>query len=152
VPDVAAIDKNFAKRLASTMRRLTSNMPGEVDAAKQALLRILQSANKNTIFGVAERIENESNDKLSEAEMKDIFDAGVEQGKKLSAQARTQQAYPQMPSAYTMAMFCFQRMDRLDDKHHNFIEKMARTTRRYTPSSKQQAYLEDLYLQLGGGI
>jgi len=129
-------------------------MPEEADTAAQAVVRLLLGASKDETFGVAERIENESNGTLSDAEMKEIFDAGVEHGKKLGAQAQaqTQQAYPQMPSAYVMATYCFERMDRLDDKHHDFISKMARTARRYTPSPKQQAYLEDLYIQLGGSV
>ena len=154
MPDAATIDKNFAKRLAGTVRRLTSNVPNEVDMAAQAVARILRSASKDVIFGIAERIENESNGQLSDAEMKEIFDAGVAHGQKLSAQsqAQTQQAYPQMPSAHTMAMYCFERINRLDDKHHNFINKMVRTARRYTPSPKQQTYLEDLSIQLGGSV
>jgi hypothetical protein len=159
VPDAATIDKSFARKLAGTVRMLTSNKPGDVDAAKQALLRILQSASKDMIFGVAERIETDpaeiqANGHLNETELKQVFEAGVEHGKKLSAQAQaqTQQAYPQMPSAFTMAMYCLERIERLDDKHHDFIEKMARTSRRYTLSTRQQAYLEDLYLQLGGSI
>src|SRR5262245_65714205 len=111
-------------------------MPEEADTAAQAVVRLLLGASKDETFGVAERIENESNGKLSDTEMKEIFDAGVEHGKKLSAQAQaqTQQAYPQMPSAYAMAMFCFERMNRLDDKHHAFINDMVRTARRYPPS------------------
>jgi hypothetical protein len=154
VPNAATIDKNFAKRLASTVRRLTSNMPNEVDAAAQAVARILSGASKEVIFGIAERIENESNGKLNDDEMKEIFDAGVEHGKKLSAkvQAQTQQAQAQMPPAYDMAMYCFERINQLNSKHRDFIEKMVRTTRRWSPSLKQQAYLEDLYIQLGGSV
>jgi hypothetical protein len=159
VPDAATIDKSFARKLAGTVRLLTSNKSNEVDAARQALLRILQGASKDMIFGIAERIETDpaeiqANGHLNETELKQVFEAGVEHGKKLSAQtqAQTQQAYPQMPSAYTMAAYCFERMERLDDKHHEFVEKMMRYARRYTLSPKQQTYLEDLYLQLGGSI
>jgi hypothetical protein len=154
VPDAAVIDKNFAKRLAGTVRCLTSNMPNEAEAAARAVVRILSGADKDTIFGIAERIENESNGKLSDDEMQAIFDAGVKHGKALGAkmQAQTQQAHAQLPSAYEMAKFCFERMQRLDSKHHDFIEKMTRTTRRYQPSPKQQSYLEDLYVQLGGSV
>jgi len=154
VSDIAAIDRTFAKRLANTVRRMTSSNPNEAGEAAQAVARILSGASKDAIFAVAERIENESDGKLNDADMKEIFDAGVEHGKKLSAQtqAQTQQAYPQLPSPYTMAAYCFERMERLDDKHHEFVEKMMRYARRYTLSPKQQTYLEDLYLQLGGSI
>jgi hypothetical protein len=110
VPDATTIDKNFAKRLAGTVRRLNSNVPNEVDMAAQAVARILRGASKDVIFGIADRIENESNGQLSDAEMKEIFNAGVAHGQKLSAQsqAQTQQAYPQMPPAYTMAVYCFE--------------------------------------------
>ena len=152
--DAANIDRDFARRLAGTVRRLNSNVPNEVDMAAQAVARILRGASKNTIFGIADRIENESNGQLSDAEMKEIFNAGVAHGQKLSAQsqAQAQQAHPQMPSAFDMAMFCSQRKDRLAERHHDFIDKMMRTARRYTPSPKQQTYLEDLYIQLGGSV
>jgi hypothetical protein len=154
VPDATTIDKNLAKRIAGTVRRLTSSEPNEVNAAGLALVRILQGASKDAIFAVAERIENESNGKLSDDELQVVFDAGVKHGKTLAekkAQA-TQQASAQFPSAHAMAMFCYERMGRLDVKHHDFIDKMTRTTRRYTPSPKQQSYLEDLYIQLGGSV
>jgi len=154
VSDAATINKDFARRLAGTVRRLTSNMPEEVDTAAQAVARILRGASKDVIFGIAERIENESNGQLSDAEMKEIFNAGVAHGQKLSAQsqAQTQQALPQMPPAYTMAVYCFERINRLNEKHHDFINKMVHTARRYALSPRQQAYLEDLYIQLGGSI
>jgi len=154
VPNAATFNKDFAKRLANTVRRLTSNMPNEVDTAAQAVARILSGASRDTIFGIAERIENESNGKLNDAEMKEIFDAGVEHGKKLGAkvQAQTQQAQAKMPPAYDMATYCLERINQLNNKHHDFIEKMARTTRHWAPSPKQQAYLEDLYIQLGGSV
>jgi hypothetical protein len=120
----------------------------------KALERTLVNTSKDTIFAVAEHIENESDGKLSDNEMQEIFEAGVRHGKTLAekkAQA-TQQASAQFPSAHAMAMFCYQRMERLDVKHHDFIDKMTRTTRRYTPSPKQQTYLEDLYIQLGGSV
>jgi hypothetical protein len=103
---------------------------------------------------VAERIENESNGKLSDSEMQEIFEAGVQHGKKLAEKKvqATEQASAQFPSAHAMAMFCYERMGHLDQKHHDFIDKMTRTTRRYTPSPKQQTYLEDLYIQLGGSV
>src|SRR5215813_1631401 len=88
VSDIVTINKDFARRLASAVRRITSNMPEEADTAAQAVVRLLLGASKDETFGVAERIENESNGTLSDAEMKEIFDAGVEHGKKLGAQAQ----------------------------------------------------------------
>jgi hypothetical protein len=84
VPDGAIIDKSLAKKIAGAVRLLTSNKPGEVDAAVQGFVRLLQGADKDMIFAIAERIENESNGKLSDTEMKEIFDAGVEHGKSLA--------------------------------------------------------------------
>ena len=154
MPDAVTIDKDFARRLAGTVRQLTSDVPNQVDMAAQAVGRILRGASKDVIFGIAERIESESDGKLSDSEMQEIFDRGVQYGKTLAekkAQA-TQQASAQFPSAHAMAMFCYQRMEHLDEKHHDFISKMTRTTQRYTPSPKQQTYLEDLYIQLGGSV
>ena len=152
--DAVTIDRSLAKKIAGTVRLLSSNKPSEVTAAVEAFGRILVNAGNDVVFAVAERIENESNGKLSDNEMQEIFEAGVKHGKALGAkmQMQTQQAHAQLPSAYQMATFCFERMERLDEKHHDFISKMTRTARRYPLSPKQQTYLEDLYIQLGGSV
>jgi hypothetical protein len=154
VSDAATINKDFARRLAGTVRRLTSNMPEEVDTAAQAVARILRGASKDVIFGIAERIENESNGQLNDAEMKEIFDAGVAHGQKLSAQsqAQAQQAYPQMPSAFDMAVFCNKQMERLNDWERGFITNMVRWSRHGSLSPKRQSKLEDIYIKLGGSV
>jgi hypothetical protein len=155
VPDTVTIDKNFARKLAGTVRLLASNRPNEAAAAAQAFARILLGAGNDVIFGVAERIENESNGKLSDTEMKEIFDAGVEHGKKLGeqAQAQAQQAHVQMPSAYNMAMFCLEQIDRLSrEKDREFVRNMTFWSRRGPLSPKRQTWLEDLYVRLGGSV
>jgi hypothetical protein len=154
VPDAATIDTKLARKLASTVRLLASNKPNEVVAAAQALGRILQGTSTDVIFGIAERIENESNGKISDAEMKEIFDAGVAHGKKLGEQARAQaqQAHAQMPPAYTMANFCFERKDRMNDWEWEFITNILPWSRRGSLSPKQQNKLEDIYVRLGGSV
>jgi hypothetical protein len=156
VPDTVTIDKNFARKLAGTVRLLASNRPNEAAAAAQAFARILLGAGNDVIFGVAERIENESNGKLSDTEMKEIFDAGVEHGKKLGAQAQqaqAQQAQAQFPSGRAMAVYCFERMDRLHkDKDRDFVNHMMQWTRSRPLKPRQQTWLEDIYVRLGGSI
>jgi hypothetical protein len=155
VPDAATIDKNLAKRLANTVRRLTSDKPNEVAEAAKAFGRILQNAGNDVIFGIAERIENENNDKLSDVEMQEVFDAGVAHGKKLGAkmQAQTQQAYLQFPPAFTMATYCAQRKDQLHkDNERKFIDDMLYWARRGPLSPRRQTWLEDIYVRLGGSV
>jgi hypothetical protein len=153
VPDAAIIDTKLAKKIAGTVRLLTSNKSGDVDAAAQAFARILQRAGNDVIFAVAERIENESNGKLTDAEMQEIFDAGVVHGKKLGAQAQaqSQQAHAQLPSAYTMANFCFERQDRMNDWERKFIINILPWSRQGL-SPRRQSKLEDIYIRLGGSV
>jgi hypothetical protein len=63
-----------------------------------------------------------------------------------------QRIVPQFPSAADMAMYCYQRIDRLSDWEQEFITNMASWTRTRPLSLKQQAHLEKIYLKLGGRV
>jgi len=144
------LDKDLANKIATIIRLLASDKAGEAAAAAEALPRVLQSAGADVINGVAERVETDN--KLSETEMQEIFDAGVEAGLKRGGQeSRKNGGAPQFPSARDMAMHCYQHIDDLDsDWEREFVTNMASWTRRRPLSVKQQDKLETIYLKLGG--
>jgi hypothetical protein len=59
---------------------------------------------------------------------------------------------PQFPSAVDMAIYCYQRLDRLNEWESEFATNMVSWTRTKPLSLKQQAHLEKIYLKLGGRI
>jgi len=148
VTDLASI----SGRLATFIRLLGSDKDGEVVAAAHALVRTLQGIRAD-IHDVAARTEHSSNGALSEVEMKEIFDAGIKEGIRRGEQTRrTTYIAPQFPPAATMAMYCYQRIDRLTEWESEFITNMASWTRLKPLSLKQQARLEKIYLKLGGTV
>jgi hypothetical protein len=142
----------IAPKLANLIRRLSSDQDGEVVATARAMTRMLAGIGAD-IHDVSARIEHSSNGALSEAEMKETFDAGIKEGIRRGEQTR-RMAYiaPQFPPAAAMAMYCYQRIDRLSEWESEFITNMASWTRVKPLSLKQQAHLEKIYLKLGGRV
>jgi hypothetical protein len=149
VTDLASI----APKLAKSIRLLASNRDGEVVAAVRAMIRTLQGIGAD-IHDVADRIEHSNNGALSEAEMQEIFDAGVKEGVRRAGQARhAVRDVPQFPPAREMALYCYQHIDDLkSDWEIEFATNMASWTRLRPLSVKQQAHLEKIYIKLGGRI
>jgi hypothetical protein len=153
VADVAHIDDKLAKRIADLIRQLTSDRPNVIDMAVQALGRTLQKAGPDAIHIVAERIEHPN--EISEADMQALIDEGIGIGEKRAEQKRrARNAPPELPDARTMTLFCYQRLDQLDDWYQQFIPNILvkRVQRGIPLSPPQQSKLEEAYIRLGGGI
>jgi hypothetical protein len=151
VTDLAPI----APRLANFIRLLASNRDGEVVAAARALVRTLQGIGAD-IHDVAARIEH-SNGTLNEAEMQEIYDAGIKEGtrrveQKMRSQAGHGAPTPQFPAPATMALYCYQRVDRLNEWEQEFATNMMNWVRHRSLYPKQRDKLEQLYIKLGGRI
>ena len=152
--DLAPIDEKLAKKLAGIVRLLASNRQGEAAAAMQAFGRTLQSAGADVIHSVAERIEHPG-DKLSDAEMQEILDAGIKIGLQKAKQQQNGHAGAtlQMPSARVMALWCYEHIDELhDEKDREFVRSIVSWTRRREPTPRQQPWLEDIYIKTGGQL
>jgi hypothetical protein len=151
VTDIAPV----AGDLAKCIRLLASDKDGDVVAAWRGLIRKLKSIGAD-IHDLAACIEHSGNGALSEHEMQEIFDAGVKEGARQVEQKmranQLQRIVPQFPSAADMAMYCYQRVDRLSDWEQEFITNMASWTRTRPLSAKQQAHLEKIFLKLGGRV
>jgi hypothetical protein len=144
---------SIAPKLANFIRLLASDKDGEVVAAAHAMVRTLQGIGAD-LHDVADRIEHSSNGALSEAEMREIFDAGIKEGIRRSGQTRHSgvPVPPQFPPARDMAMHCYQRIGNLNEWEREFITNMASWTRTRPLSAKQQGHLEKIYIKLSGRI
>jgi hypothetical protein len=144
-------------RLAQLIRLARSNHEGEVIAAVHAIVRTLKAAGANDIHALAERIEKLNGSSLSETELRKLYDAGYHAG----VQA-TENKYHGVndflnadgkPNWDAVALFVQRNKDRLDAKHHEFIDDMAsRTVYGREPTEKQHRYLHSLFFKLGGKI
>jgi hypothetical protein len=143
----------IAPKLAKFVRMLASDKDGDVVAAARAIVRVLETIGAD-IHDVADRIEHSGNGRLSEAEMREIYDAGIKEGVRRTEQARrTTYIAPQFPSAREMAMHCYQRINNLNEWEREFITNMVLRTRQQIPLyPKQQSKLEQIYVQQDGRI
>jgi hypothetical protein len=153
VTDLAPI----APMLANFIRLLSSDQGGEVVAAARAMIRTLQSIGAD-IHDVADRIEHSGNGALIEAEMQELYDAGIKEGiRRVEQKMRAHATHgppssPQFPAPATMALYCYQHMDRLNEWETEFVTNMMSWTRRRPLSMKQQDKLEQMYIKLGGKV
>ena len=149
--DIAPI----AETLANCIRMLASDKNGDVVAAWHGLIRVLQGIGAD-IHDLANCIERSGNGALSEAEMQELYDAGIKEGIRRTEQKLRSRAYQstvQLPPARDMAMFCYRNIDELrSDWEREFITNMAAWTRTRPLSLKQQTHLEKIYLKLGGRV
>jgi len=139
------MDADTTEKLTKLVRLLSSDKDHEVLAAAHAITRTLSGAGSD-IHEFADRIKG---GELSKAEMKRIYDAGVQDGKDAAAAAQGF-SNTEGPSCYEMASFCVERDDgRLTPKERGFVEDMVRWCARREPSEKQGRWLHLLYVRLG---
>ena len=142
-------------KIAMLVRQLSAHERGVRAATWCAIERTLQSHDM-TWVDVGNWIEHGGNGELDEAEAQALFDAGVKEGEQREhkkAAANSNYGTSALPSAFIMASFCHERRERLArDKDREFVDHMIIVAHRRTLSPKQQTWLEDLYLKLGGRI
>jgi hypothetical protein len=114
-------------------------------AATRAIRRTLDSAGSD-IHELAERIKG---GKLSEAEMRKIYEAGRE-AERDAAAAKAGFSDVEGPSYYEMARYCAEHDNgRLAPRERGFINDMVRWCVRREPTEKQGKWLRVLYVRLG---
>jgi hypothetical protein len=111
-------------------------------SAAHAILRTLERAGTD-IHELAVRVEG---DKLSEADMRQIYDAAYQDGKR--AAERADEFHNVGPSWHDMAIECRDH-GRLSPREREFVEDMVRWTARREPSEKQGKWLHILYVRVG---
>ena len=148
------------RKLASSIRLLASNREGEVLAAAHAIPRTLKAASVD-IHALADLVEQINGGKLSEAEMKKLYDAGYEAGRadgvraaeaKVSHDADGFRNVNGLPSWHDMARFCQEHSARLRGNEPDFVDDMTGLTLWREPTPKQAKWLKSIYARLGGRL
>ena len=143
-----------ASKLGRFIRLLSSDQDGEVIAAARAVVRTLKGAGQD-IHALAAVIEK-PNGRLSEHDMKIIYNAGYEDGvRSVEAQQCGTDGFRNTdgsPSWYQIASWCQRRSDQLGDRERKFIDSVTSQTVWREPSAKQEKWLRSIYHKLGGTL
>jgi hypothetical protein len=156
VTDVTPI----AEKVAKLVCQFDSNNANQRAMAWKALVHTLSTfgADFRDLGNLIECAGENANGALSEAEMQEVYEAGIKEGErrtelKLHSQSNHGAPPPRFPPPRDMAMYCYQRIDDLNDWETEFITNMVALTRRAYPLSiRRQEKLEAIYLKLGGRI
>jgi len=150
---MSAGKKTLEERIASIVRLFASDKDGDIIAAAHALRRTLESAGTD-INGLAHGIENLGKSaEVSKERMNQIWDAAVQHTENRLHGADDFIDSSGKPTWEAVALFCQRNKQRLDTRHHPFIDDMAsRTVWGHEPTEKQHKYLFALFLKLGGKI
>jgi hypothetical protein len=151
VKDLAPI----SGKLAQYVRLLSSNQDGEVVAAARAIVRTLKKSGAD-IHTLADRIEHANGGKLSEAEMKKLYDAGYDAGVR-AAENKQHGAVDfhnvdGTPAWNEIALFCQHQQDRLRTNELQFVNDMAERTVWREPTERQGKWLRSIFYRLGGRL
>jgi hypothetical protein len=141
------------QKLGTFVRLLASPQDGEVLAAARAIVRTLKSAGKD-IHALAERVENANSEKLSEVEMKKLYNAGYEAGMRAVESRQTGDFHnvDGTPDWHEIALFCRQNSNRLRENERTFVNDMASRSVWREPTEKQAKWLRSIFYRLGGKI
>jgi hypothetical protein len=148
-------------RLAACIRLLSSDKAYEAEGAMSGIQRLLRSA--NDVHALADRIEK-ANGSLSEddkkkirAEIERAYTNGYAEGVRMTeAQQHGAGAFRNTDGKLEwteVALYVQREKQRLDARHHEFVDDMAsRTVWGREPTPKQHKYLHSLFHKLGGKI
>jgi hypothetical protein len=143
-----------ADKLGKFIRLLTSNRDGEVVAAARAIVRTLEGVGAD-IHDLAESIGAlpANGKKFSEADAREIYERGVDAGRRAAEQARPPTLHnvdDDGPPWHAIACECAAHLDRLcDQREKDFVADMVRwTTRGGEPTEKQANWLRSIYVRV----
>jgi hypothetical protein len=153
---VSELPVSTRNKLANLVCLLGSSEEGEVIAAARAIIRILRGAGSD-IHTLAAQVE-QAEVKLSETEMRKLYDAGYEAGHAADVrvvEAKIQHDEDGFPSVGSPAWpevvrFCLDRSARLRGNEYGFVADMAGWTQWREPTVKQARWLRSIYSRLGG--
>jgi hypothetical protein len=147
-------DHRHGSKVGDLIRHLSSDR--EVVATINALKQRLEASGVS-FHELAEHIEKPNGNAVTEADLKRIYDAGYTQGVQ-DAENRHHGAEDFLsadgkPTWEGVALFLQRNKNRLDNRHHEFIDDMAsRTVWGREPSERQHKYMHSLFHKLGGKI
>jgi hypothetical protein len=148
------------EKIASALRLLDSDKQGEIIAAVYGLKRLLQALGTDW-DGLAkgfERILNSNGSgAITQAQMQkaieDAYAAGVQDTENRFHGASDFNNTDGKPPWEAIALYLQRNKNRLDSKHHKFIDEMAaQTVWGKEPTERQHKYLHSLFYKLGGKV
>jgi hypothetical protein len=148
--------KTYEQRLADLIRLLGTEHDGEAIATVRALGRTLASRGL-TFTDLGDGVEKLASGGLTQSEMERIRDVAYAKGLADAEHKRAegQSVYGLRPDGShdweEIALHCQRQKQRLEAKHHQFVDDMAsRLTWGREPSERQGKYLLSLFRQIGG--
>ena len=141
------------QKLGTFIRLLASEQDGEALAAARAIVRTLKSTGAD-IHTLAERVENANGGKLTDTEMRKLYDAGFQAGMR-AVESRSTGEFHNVdgtPAWNEIALFCQQNNNRLRDNERQFVNDMASRSLWREPTEKQAKWLRSIFYRLGGKI
>jgi hypothetical protein len=145
----------ITKKLAASLRMLSSDSDGDLIAAGRAIIRLLKGSGAD-IHALAARIETLNGGGLTDAEMRKLYDAGYSAGVRDTENRQHGSTnfhnVDGTPDWHEIARSCQQRSDRLSEKEQNFINDMTSRTVWREPTEKQAKWLRSIFYRLGGRI
>jgi len=139
-------------KLGKLLRLLGSNRDGEILGTVAALQRTLQGAGADW-HDLAENIGKVNGAKFTEEDAKEIYAAGVQDGRS-AAEAERGVGFHNVddegPPWHAIAQECAQHLDQLrDERERQFVQDMVRrTVHRGRLSEKQAKWLRDIYTRV----
>ena len=144
----------IAGKLANLVR-LSSDRDREVIAAACALTRTLKNAGTD-IHALADQIEKPSNGRLSQADMKRLYDEGYSDGLRAAENNRYGPSdfhnTDGTPDWNKIALFCQRQNHRRRKNERNFIDDKASRTVWHEPTERQAKWLRSIFHKVGGRL
>jgi hypothetical protein len=159
--NMASATQKQAKKLASCVRLLLSDNPSEVAAALKGVERTLRSV-VNTpadIHALADHIEGNNDGGLNHEEVKKVYDAGYNNGKRDAenkANFVSEQSFRNIDGSHNwleIAKYCQRNNDRIKSPREvEFIDSVTSQLVWREPSERQEKWLLSIFYKLGGKL
>jgi hypothetical protein len=156
-----ALPRELAIKLVKPIRLLASDSRGEAFAALCAIARLLEAYGQS-FHTLAEHVENggglnDADKQKIRSEIETARAIGYAEGiQAAEAKQHGTGAFRNTDGALEwteVALYCQRQKQRLDAKHHEFIDDMAsRTVYGREPTPNMHKYLRSLFYKLGGKI
>jgi hypothetical protein len=157
---MSELKETTAKRISKLIRMFGSSFEPETHVALRKLQDLLETE-RLTFSDLAIVIENANGAieerKYSDTDAEIIYARGKEKGREEAARERPQQEPSDFydadhhPQWHAIAIYCQQNIQRLEERHHEFVDDMAGNTMWRAPTEKQGKYLLSLFVRLGSG-
>jgi hypothetical protein len=146
-------DERHGSKIGDLIRRLTSENEHEVLATVRAMDRTLKTAGAD-FHALAEHLEKSSvPDTEREVIWNTAWAAAVQNAQSKQHGTGDFRNTDGKPDWIAVALFLQRNKDRLEFRHHQFVDDMAaHTVWEHEPTERQHRYLHSLFFKLGGRL